>query len=130
MSEIIINLPLTLDNKFKINETSFLLDSLGIKPHFHAFLVTSLNMRSTLLVDRERPPNVTYVKSNLILVGEWISFRRTESIKGIMVPIGSDRHICKWSKAFRNMPCLRLLIVKREEARHHDPIEYLPSNLK
>ncbi|KAH0658934.1 hypothetical protein KY289_027682 [Solanum tuberosum] len=32
------------------------------------------------------------------------------------------------------MPCLRLLIVKGEEARHHDPIcdpiEYLPSNLK
>ncbi|XP_059299422.1 disease resistance protein Roq1-like [Lycium ferocissimum] len=51
-----------------------------------------------------------------------------------MVPIGSDRHICKWSKAFRNMPCLRLLIVKGEEVRHHDPIcdriECLPSNLK
>ncbi|KAH0660647.1 hypothetical protein KY289_029395 [Solanum tuberosum] len=60
--------------------------------------------------------------------------QRTESIKGIMAPIGSDRHLCKWSKEFRNMPCLRLLIVKGEEARHHDPIcdpiEYLPSNLK
>ncbi|XP_060216817.1 TMV resistance protein N-like isoform X3 [Lycium barbarum] len=60
--------------------------------------------------------------------------QRTESIKGIMVPIGSDRHICKWSKAFRNMPCLRLLIVKGEEVRHHDPIcdriDCVPSNLK
>ncbi|WMV34794.1 hypothetical protein MTR67_028179 [Solanum verrucosum] len=60
--------------------------------------------------------------------------QRTESIKGIMVPIGSDQHICKWSKAFRNMPCLRLLIVKGEEVWHHDlicdPIECLPSNLK
>ncbi|XP_049409351.1 TMV resistance protein N-like isoform X3 [Solanum stenotomum] len=60
--------------------------------------------------------------------------QKTESIKGIMVPIGSDQHICKWSKAFRNMPCLRLLIVKGEEVWHHDlicdPIECLPSNLK
>ncbi|KAG5601721.1 hypothetical protein H5410_033091 [Solanum commersonii] len=58
----------------------------------------------------------------------------TESVKGIMVPIGSDQHICKWSKAFRNMPCLRLLIVKEEEVRHYEPvsdiIEFLPSSLK
>ncbi|XP_004242235.2 disease resistance protein Roq1-like isoform X2 [Solanum lycopersicum] len=51
-----------------------------------------------------------------------------------MVPMGADQHICKWSKAFRNMPCLRLLIVKGEEVRHHDlicdPIDCLPSNLK
>lgn len=51
-----------------------------------------------------------------------------------MVPIGSVQHICKWSKAFRNMPCLRLLIVKEEEVRHYEPvsdtIEYLPSSLK
>ncbi|XP_055832289.1 TMV resistance protein N-like [Solanum dulcamara] len=51
-----------------------------------------------------------------------------------MVPIGSDQHVCKWSKAFRNMPCLRLLIVKGQEVRHHDvicdPIECLPGNLK
>ncbi|XP_059310191.1 disease resistance protein RPV1-like [Lycium ferocissimum] len=60
--------------------------------------------------------------------------QRTESIKGIMVPISSDYHRCKWSKVFRNMPCLRLLIVKGEEVRRHDPIcdkiECLPSNLK
>ncbi|XP_070005738.1 disease resistance protein Roq1-like [Nicotiana sylvestris] len=43
----------------------------------------------------------------------------TESVKGIMVPIGSDRRICKWSKAFRNMPCLRLLIVNGEEVQHY-----------
>ncbi|XP_060187201.1 TMV resistance protein N-like isoform X3 [Lycium barbarum] len=58
----------------------------------------------------------------------------TDSVKGITVPIGSDQHICKWSKAFRNMPCLRLLIVKGEEVRHYEPvsntIEYLPSSLK
>ncbi|XP_049409358.1 TMV resistance protein N-like isoform X1 [Solanum stenotomum] len=51
-----------------------------------------------------------------------------------MVPIGSDQHICKWSKAFRNMPCLMLLIVKEEEVRHYEPvsdiIEFLPSSLK
>ncbi|MCD7465598.1 hypothetical protein HAX54_001606, partial [Datura stramonium] len=58
----------------------------------------------------------------------------TDSIKGIMVPIGSDQLICKWSKAFRNMPCLRLLIVKGEEVRHYEPvsdtIDYLPNSLK
>ncbi|KAH0750923.1 hypothetical protein KY290_030155 [Solanum tuberosum] len=35
-----------------------------------------------------------------------IQVEEAKSVKGIMVPIGSDQHICKWSKAFRNMPCL------------------------
>ncbi|XP_060186263.1 disease resistance protein Roq1-like, partial [Lycium barbarum] len=59
--------------------------------------------------------------------------QRAESVRGIAVPTGLDRHICKFSKAFRNMPCLRLLMVKGEEVRRHDPIaepiKHLPSSL-
>ncbi|WMV34812.1 hypothetical protein MTR67_028197 [Solanum verrucosum] len=70
----------------------------------------------------------------IVYIVLFFSFQWTESVKGIMVPIGSDQHICKWSKAFRNMPCLRLLIVKEEEVRHYEPvsdiIEFLPSSLK
>ncbi|XP_060214978.1 TMV resistance protein N-like isoform X2 [Lycium barbarum] len=58
---------------------------------------------------------------------------QAKSVRGIAVPTGIDRHICKFSKAFRKMPCLRLLMVKGDEVRRHDPvaepIKYLPSSL-
>ncbi|PHT45681.1 hypothetical protein CQW23_14839 [Capsicum baccatum] len=97
-------------------------------------LIEQMGQQAARNVDQDRPWNHSRLWHEQDIKNVFSANLRTESIKGIMVPIGSDRHICKWSKAFRNMPCLRLLIVKGEEARHHDPIcdpiEYLPSNLK
>ncbi|KAK4718977.1 hypothetical protein R3W88_017315 [Solanum pinnatisectum] len=97
-------------------------------------LIEQMGQQVARNVDLDKPWNHSRLWHEQDIKTVFSANQRTESIKGIMVPIGSDRHICKWSKAFRNMPCLRLLIVKGEEARHHDPIcdpiEYLPSNLK
>ncbi|PHT79222.1 hypothetical protein T459_17274 [Capsicum annuum] len=97
-------------------------------------LIEQMGQQAARNVDQDRPWNHSRLWHEQDIKNVFSANLRTESIKGIMVPIGSDRHICKWSKAFRNMPCLRLLIVKGEEARHHDPIcdpiEHLPSNLK
>ncbi|KAK4718973.1 hypothetical protein R3W88_017311 [Solanum pinnatisectum] len=97
-------------------------------------LIEQMGQQVARNVDQDKPWNHSRLWHEQDIKTVFSANQRTESIKGIMVPIGSDRHICKWSKAFRNMPCLRLLIVKGEEARHHDPIcdpiEYLPSNLK
>ncbi|KAH0664573.1 hypothetical protein KY284_029504 [Solanum tuberosum] len=97
-------------------------------------LIEQMGQQVAHNVDQDKPWNHSRLWHEQDIKTVFSANQRTESIKGIMVPIGSDRHICKWSKAFRNMPCLRLLIVKGEEARHHDPIcdpiEYLPSNLK
>ncbi|WMV34806.1 hypothetical protein MTR67_028191 [Solanum verrucosum] len=97
-------------------------------------LIEQMGQQVARNVDQDKPWNHSRLWHEQDIKTVFSANERTESIKGIMVPIGSDRHICKWSKAFRNMPCLRLLIVKGEEARHHDPIcdpiEYLPSNLK
>ncbi|XP_055829181.1 TMV resistance protein N-like isoform X2 [Solanum dulcamara] len=85
-------------------------------------------------VDQDKPWNHSRIWHEKDIETVFSTNQWTESVKGIMVPIGSDQHICKWSKAFRNMPCLRLLIVKGEEVRHYEPvsdtIEYLPSSLK
>ncbi|KAH0660648.1 hypothetical protein KY289_029396 [Solanum tuberosum] len=97
-------------------------------------LIEQMGQQVVRNVDQDKPWNHSRLWHEQDIKTVFSANQRTESIKGIMVPIGSDRHICKWSKAFRNMPCLRLLIVKGEEARLHDPIcdpiEYLPSNLK
>ncbi|KAM3308367.1 hypothetical protein P3S67_010111 [Capsicum chacoense] len=97
-------------------------------------LIEQMGQQAARNIDQDRPWNHSRLWHEQDIKTVFFTNQRTESIKGIMVPIGSDRHICKWSKAFRNMPCLRLLIVKGEEVRHHapicDPIEYLPSNLK
>ncbi|KAH0660646.1 hypothetical protein KY285_029254 [Solanum tuberosum] len=97
-------------------------------------LIEQMGQQVARSVDQDKPWNHSRLWHEQDIKTVFSANQRTESIKGIMAPIGSDRHICKWSKAFRNMPCLRLLIVKGEEARHHDPIcdpiEYLPSNLK
>ncbi|KAG5601706.1 hypothetical protein H5410_033076 [Solanum commersonii] len=93
-------------------------------------LIKQMGQQVAHNVDQDKPWNHSRLWHEQDIKTVFSANQRAESIKGIMVPIGSDRHICKWSKAFRNMPCLRLLIVKGEEARHHDPIEYLLSNLK
>ncbi|KAF3680662.1 putative WRKY transcription factor 19-like [Capsicum annuum] len=97
-------------------------------------LIEQMGQQAARNVDQDRPWNHSRLWHEQDIKTVFFTNQRTESIKGIMVPIGSDRHICKWSKAFRNMPCLRLLIVKGEEVQHHapicDPIEYLPNNLK
>ncbi|KAL3335117.1 hypothetical protein AABB24_031361 [Solanum stoloniferum] len=97
-------------------------------------LIEQMGQQVARNVDQDKPWNHSRLWHEQDIKTVFSANQRTESIKGIMVPIGSDHHICKWSKAFRNMPCLRLLIVKGEEARHYDPIcdpiEYLPSSLK
>ncbi|KAF3680654.1 putative TMV resistance protein N-like [Capsicum annuum] len=97
-------------------------------------LIEQMGQQVVRSVDQDRPWNHSRLWHEQDIKTVFSANQRTESIEGIMVPIGSDRHICKWSKVFENMPCLRLLIVKGEEARHHDPIcdriDYLPSNLK
>ncbi|KAH0660649.1 hypothetical protein KY285_029257 [Solanum tuberosum] len=97
-------------------------------------LIEQMGQQVARSVDQDKPWNHSRLWHEQDIKTVFSANQRTDSIKGILVPIGSDRHICKWSKAFRNMPCLRLLIVKGEEARHHDPIcdsiEYLPSSLK
>ncbi|XP_049360222.1 probable WRKY transcription factor 19 [Solanum verrucosum] len=97
-------------------------------------LIEQMGQQVARNVDQDKPWNHSRLWHEQDIKTVFSANQMTKSIKGIMAPIGSDRHICKWSKAFRNMPCLRLLIVKGEEARHHDPIcdpiEYLPSNLK
>ncbi|XP_059296192.1 TMV resistance protein N-like isoform X1 [Lycium ferocissimum] len=58
----------------------------------------------------------------------------TEAIDGIMVPFELESLICNRSKAFRKMNCLRILIVKGDEIRYHDPIAHaidcLPNSLQ
>ncbi|KAM3308360.1 hypothetical protein P3S67_010104 [Capsicum chacoense] len=97
-------------------------------------LIEQMGQQVVRSVDQDRPWNHSRLWHEQDIKTVFSANQRTESIEGIMVPIGSDRHICKWSKAFENIPCFRLLTVKEEEARHHDPIcdriEYLPSNLK
>ncbi|XP_015166892.1 TMV resistance protein N-like [Solanum tuberosum] len=97
-------------------------------------LIEQMGQQVARNVDQDKPWKHSRIWHEQDIKTVFSADQRTESIKGIIVPIGSDRHICKWSKAFRNMPCLRLLIVKGEEVWHHDlicdPIECLPSNLK
>ncbi|KAM3375251.1 hypothetical protein P3S68_013965 [Capsicum galapagoense] len=97
-------------------------------------LIEQMGQQAARNVDQDRPWNHSRLWHEQDIKTVFSANQRTEYIKGIMVPVGSDRHICKWSKAFKNLPCLRLLIVKGEEVRHHDPIcdpiKYLPSNLK
>ncbi|PHT45675.1 hypothetical protein CQW23_14833 [Capsicum baccatum] len=97
-------------------------------------LIEQMGQQAARNVDQDRPWNHSRLWNERDIKTVFSANLRTDSIKGVMVPIGSDRHICKWSKSFSKMPCLRLLIVKGEEVRHHDPIcdpiKYLPSNLK
>ncbi|KAM3308369.1 hypothetical protein P3S67_010113 [Capsicum chacoense] len=97
-------------------------------------LIEQMGQQAARNVDQDRPWNHSRLWNEQDIKTVFSANQRTDSIKGVMVPIGSDRHICKWSKSFSKMPCLRLLIVKGEEVRHHDPIgdpiKYLPSNLK
>ncbi|KAK6787232.1 hypothetical protein RDI58_015757 [Solanum bulbocastanum] len=97
-------------------------------------LIEQMGQQVARNVDQDKPWKHSRIWHEQDIKTVFSADKRTESIKGIMVPIGLDQHICKWSKAFRNMPCLRLLIVKGEEVWHHDlicdPIECLPSNLK
>ncbi|CAN4099935.1 unnamed protein product [Withania somnifera] len=97
-------------------------------------LIEQMGQQVAHNVDQDKPWNHSRLWHEQDIKDVFSANQRTKSIKGIMVPIGSDRHICKWSKAFRNMPCLRLLIVKGEEARHHDPIgdliKYLPAEFE
>ncbi|XP_016495689.2 disease resistance protein Roq1 isoform X2 [Nicotiana tabacum] len=97
-------------------------------------LIEQMGQQLARDVDQDKPWNHSRIWHENDIETVFSANRWTESVKGIMVPIGSDRHICKWSKAFRNMPCLRLLMVKGEEVRHYeqvsDTIEYLPSSLK
>ncbi|PHU14925.1 hypothetical protein BC332_16130, partial [Capsicum chinense] len=97
-------------------------------------LIEQMGQQVVRSVDQDRPWNHSRLWHEPDIKTVFSANQRTESIEGIMVPIGSDRHICKWSKAFKNMPCLRLLIVKGEEVRHYEPvsdtIKHLPSSLK
>nr|XP_016451595.1 PREDICTED: TMV resistance protein N-like [Nicotiana tabacum] len=97
-------------------------------------LIEQMGQQLARDVDQDKPWNHSRIWHENDIETVFSANQWTESVKGIMVPIGSDRHICKWSKAFRNMPCLRLLMVKGEEVRHYEQvsgtIEYLPSSLK
>ncbi|PHU14929.1 hypothetical protein BC332_16134 [Capsicum chinense] len=97
-------------------------------------LIEQMGQQAARDVDRDKPWNHSRIWHEKDIETVFHTNQWTESVKGIMVPIGSDQHICKWSKAFRNMPCLRLLIVKGEEVRHYEPvsdtIKHLSSSLK
>ncbi|KAM3233068.1 TMV resistance protein N-like [Capsicum annuum] len=97
-------------------------------------LIEQMGQQVARDVDRDKPWNHSRIWHEKDIEIVFHTNQWTESVKGIMVPIGSDQHICKWSKAFRNMPCLRLLIVKGEEVRHYEPvsdtIKHLSSSLK
>lgn len=97
-------------------------------------LIEQMGQQVARDVDQDKPWNHSRIWHEKDIETVLSTNQCTESVKGIMVPIGSVQHICRWSNAFRNMPCLRLLIVKEEEVRHYEPvsdtIEYLPSSLK
>ncbi|XP_015168432.1 TMV resistance protein N-like isoform X1 [Solanum tuberosum] len=79
-------------------------------------LIEQMGQQVARNVDQDKPWNHSRLWHEQDIKTVFSANQRTESIKGIMAPIGSDRHICKWSKELKNMPCLRLLIVKGEEA--------------
>ncbi|XP_060186843.1 disease resistance protein RPP2B-like [Lycium barbarum] len=78
-------------------------------------LIEQMGQQVARDVDQDRPWNHSRIWHEKDIETVFSTNQWTESVRGIMVPIGSDQFICKWSKAFRNMPCLRLLIVKGEE---------------